>query len=60
MGVPEMDACADLADTVLTATRNVTDRTYDIDRTVLEDVRNRVRALCARWPIPEYPIVEVA
>jgi glycine hydroxymethyltransferase len=60
MGAAEMDTCADLAERVLAAARNVTDRTYDIDPAVLAEVRERVRALCERWPIPEYPRAAVA
>jgi glycine hydroxymethyltransferase len=55
MGGREAAECAALVDRVLRSTRPSGERSYALDATVREDVRGRVRDLCARFPIPGYP-----
>ncbi|CAM5499420.1 hypothetical protein STENM36S_08042 [Streptomyces tendae] len=47
-----MGACAQLLHLVLTGTRLVSDTTYRIDPALVTTVREEVRWLCARNPLP--------
>ncbi|CAM5243228.1 Serine hydroxymethyltransferase OS=Streptomyces tendae OX=1932 GN=glyA PE=3 SV=1 [Streptomyces tendae] len=52
MGPAQMGACAQLLHLVLTGTRLVSDTTYRIDPALVTTVREEVRWLCARNPLP--------
>ncbi len=52
MGPAQMGTCAQLLHLVLTGTRLVSDTTYRIDPALVATVREEVRWLCARHPLP--------
>lgn len=49
-------ACADLISDVLRATELISDKEYKLDKDQRDAFRERVGALCARFPIPGYPL----
>lgn len=55
MGEREMPACAEVLDRVLAAVRATGDRSYHLPDGVRAAVRDEVRRLCERFPIPSYP-----
>ena len=60
-GTKEMRECAALVDKVLSSVEVSGDRSCTLDREVRRSVLKRVRTLCARYPIPDYPqTVEVS
>ncbi|RAG85066.1 serine hydroxymethyltransferase [Streptacidiphilus pinicola] len=52
MGPDEMSTCARLLHTVLSATSTVSDTDYRIDPSLVAEVRDEVRWVCARHPLP--------
>jgi glycine hydroxymethyltransferase len=56
MGPAEMEACAALVDDVLSAVRPLGDGAYELEPGVAERARERVAALCARFPVPGYAV----
>ena len=55
MGPGEMAHCADLVDRLLGALTTHGDRSYELDERIKTSVREEVRELCLRFPIPYYP-----
>jgi glycine hydroxymethyltransferase len=56
MGPVEMAAAAELIDDVLDRVRPTGDRTFELDPADRERFLDRVRELCRRFPIPDYPL----
>lgn len=52
----EMGRCAELIDAVLSAVTPLGDREYYLGEAVRASIRDDVRRLCQRFPIPRYPI----
>jgi len=51
MGDNEMDRISELIDTVLRKVKIISDREYEIDESLRNDVRDKVKQLCGRFPI---------
>jgi glycine hydroxymethyltransferase len=59
MGAAEAERCAPLVDRVLSSVRPVSDKEFELDDAVVSEVREEVRELCRRFPIPNYPLGEL-
>jgi glycine hydroxymethyltransferase len=55
MTAEDMRECVDLIDRVLTSTRNISDKEFEIAPGVRAAVEQAVRAICRRRPISTYP-----
>jgi glycine hydroxymethyltransferase len=55
MGPAEMEACADLVHRILGAVQMRGERDFALDEGLAAGFRSEVRALCRRFPIPDYP-----
>ena len=51
MGAKEMDEIADMIDTVLKEVKPVSDSEYKMDESFKEQMRKKVKELCARFPV---------
>lgn len=51
----DMAQCADLVHRVLSSTRAIDDRNFEIDAAAADSVREEVAEMCRRFPIPCYP-----
>jgi glycine hydroxymethyltransferase len=58
MGPDEMCECAELLDRVLGAIDVLGDKEYHLDAALKESIRHEVKRLCAKFPIPDYPLAE--
>lgn len=57
MGAEQAALCGDLLDSVLSATKPLSDREFYLPADVREETRTRVAELCDAFPIPDYPIL---
>ena len=55
MGPAEMEVCADLVHRILGAVEMRGERDFALDEGLAAGFRSEVRALCRRFPIPDYP-----
>jgi glycine hydroxymethyltransferase len=51
MGDKEMDRASELVDAVLRKVKIISDREYEIDESLRNEVRDKVKGLCSRFPM---------
>lgn len=51
MGGKEMDRASELIDAVLKKVKIISDREYEIDESLMNEVRDKVKQLCSRFPM---------
>ena len=51
MGAEEMDRASELVDAVLRKVKIISDREYKIDESLRNDIRDKVKQLCGRFPL---------
>jgi len=54
LGPQEMVHCVDLIDRILSATKMVDDRSYELEDTVKKESLQKVKDLCTQFPLPNF------